>query len=62
MFNVAETAGTEFGTDTDSGFVTGVFINGTSLETRGLTGIRITWDNVGTGVFDGGTYSLYGVN
>jgi len=31
-------------------------------ETRAITGIRITWDNVATGVFDGGTYTLYGVN
>lgn len=32
-------------------------------DTRAITGMRITWDNVATGVFDGtGTYALYGVN
>ena len=40
----------------------GVLTNDTSPETRGVTGIRITWDNVATGVFDAGTYALYGVN
>lgn len=31
-------------------------------RTGAIVGIRITWDNVATGVFDGGTYALYGVN
>ena len=35
--------------------------SGTVPETRGITGIRITWNNVATGVFDAGTYALYGV-
>lgn len=30
-------------------------------RTGAITGIRITWDNVSSGVFDGGTYALYGV-
>ena len=31
-------------------------------RTGAIAGIRITWDNVATGVFDAGTYVLYGVN
>lgn len=38
-----------------------VSVDGTP-RTGGITGIRITWDNVSTGVFNNGTYALYGVN
>lgn len=62
MFSTADTAGSEFNTAANLGNVEGVFINNGVVETRGLTGIRITWNNVATGVFDGGTYTLYGVN
>jgi hypothetical protein len=43
--------------------VDGILMDGGSglPRTGGITGIRITWNNVGTGVFDGGTYALYGV-
>jgi hypothetical protein len=41
----------------------GTLIAGTQIARTGaITGIRMTWDNVATGVFDGGTYTLYGVN
>lgn len=43
--------------------VTGVLVDASGVERTGaITGIRITWNNVATGVFDGGTYALYGVN
>lgn len=44
--------------------VSGILVdnNAGGLRTGGITGIRITWDNVATGVFDAGTYALYGVN
>lgn len=61
MFNTAE-ASTQYATSSDFGWVEGLFMNNTTPETRGLTGIRLTWSNVGTGVFDGGTYELSGVN
>lgn len=36
--------------------------NTSAARTEAIIGIRITWDNVATGVFDAGTYALYGVN
>ncbi len=42
----------------------GTLLDGATHQpgTGAITRIRITWDNVGTGVFDAGTYALYGVN
>jgi hypothetical protein len=62
---VAQTAGSSWNNGTNNIAIHGLFSSnaGTHVaETRGLTGIRITWDNVATGVFDGGTYTLYGIN
>lgn len=63
VVEVAATAGADWGT---AQFITtsGVIATSASIaQTGALTGLRITWDNVATGVFDGtGTYALYGVN
>lgn len=60
---------------TNAETVDDTFTNGTQIEgCRGIlstaavarfgaiVGIRMTWDNVATGVFDGGTYLLEGIN
>jgi hypothetical protein len=57
----AATAGSEWSSGTPIS-VSGVLTDGTVARTLAVDRIRITWDNVGTGVFDGGTYALYGVN
>lgn len=53
-------------TDIGSGTLTTVWgvLTGASgvARTGAVVGIRITWDNVATGVFDAGTITLYGVN
>lgn len=63
--SLADTAGQSFSSATTfvnfQGVITNVATTGDG-ETRGITGIRISWNNVGSGVFDGGTYALYGVN
>jgi len=41
----------------------GSFVDGSIVPRTGaITGIRMTWNDVSTGVFDGGTYELIGVN
>lgn len=61
--NTDATAGAEWATSTNNISVNGVIITSANAsQTGALTGLRITWDVVSTGVFDGGTYALYGVN
>lgn len=60
---MAATAGAPWGIG--AGTVTtfeGTMTDASVARTGAVTGIRITWNNVATGVFDGGTYALYGVN
>lgn len=40
----------------------GILANAGVARFGAIVGIRITWDNVATGVFDGGTYLLEGIN
>ncbi len=55
-------SGAEFSTGTQT-TVWGVLTDAGGVPRTGaIDKIRITWDNVATGVFDGGTYALYGVN
>lgn len=62
--STADAAGSPYGTAANIIQVDGVLRDvGTNLAlVGGITTIRITWDNVATGVFDGGTYALYGVS
>ena len=60
----AAATGASWATGTEifsNGFLTDTSA-GDTPRTGAISGIRITWDNVATGVFDGGTYALYGVN
>lgn len=55
------TAGSEWasGVQTTNGILTGS--SGAVARTGAVVGVRLTWDNVATGVFDAGTYALYGL-
>lgn len=59
--NMAAAAGALWSTGTKT-TSWGVLQDGGAAHTGAIDRIRITWDNVATGVFDGGTYALYGVN
>ena len=62
---IVQTSGSSWNNGTNHIAIQGMFSSSASThtaETRGLTGIRLTWDNVATGVFDGGTYKLFGIN
>jgi len=56
------TAGSEWAwAGAGSVFVAGFLSNASVARTGAIVGIRLTWDNVATGVFDAGTYAVYGV-
>lgn len=64
QMEAAATSGSPWQTASLRNVFQGVMIdNSDSLpKTGAIAGIRLTWNNVATGVFDGGTYALYGVN
>ena len=59
---LASTSGSEFSTGTVVTSWGTLTDNSAVVKTGAVDRIRITWDNVGSGVFDGGTYALYGIN
>lgn len=53
---------TNWDAPTTTTWVNGVLTDASGVwRTGAIVGIRVTWDNVATGVFDGGTINLYGV-
>jgi hypothetical protein len=58
-FNAGEAVDDTFAINTQNHFQ-GILATGLVYRVGGIVGIRITWDNVATGVFDGGTYLLEG--
>lgn len=62
-YNAAATSGSEWSTGTSTIAWGTLHQSSDGLpKTGAVDRIRVTWNNVATGVFDAGTYALYGIN